>query len=76
MWTSSADMSISWSKMMLLRITYFDHVGKVLTCAIYGAKRRFRKTLKIVMCASSADMSNSRSEMVLSRITYFDHVGL
>ena len=48
----------------------------VRTCAIYGANRRFRKTLKIVMCASSADMSNSWSKMVLSRITYFDHVGL
>ena len=27
MWASSADMSKSWSKMVLTRITYFDHVG-------------------------------------------------
>ena len=27
MWASSADMSNSWSKMVLTRITYFDHVA-------------------------------------------------
>ena len=27
MWASSADMSNSWSKMELSRITYCDHVG-------------------------------------------------
>ena len=27
MWASCADMSNSWSKMVLSRITYFDHVG-------------------------------------------------
>ena len=46
------------------------------TRAIYGAKRRFLKTLEIVMWASIADMSDSWSKMVFSRITYFDHVGL
>ena len=27
MWATSSDMSNSWSKMVLSRITYFDHVG-------------------------------------------------
>ena len=29
MWASSADMCDLWSKMVLTRITYFDHVGSI-----------------------------------------------
>ena len=76
MWASSADMSNSWSKMVLSRTTYFNNGQKVRTCAIYGSKWCSQEASNLNIWASSADMCDLWSKMVLTRITYFDHVGL